>query len=53
MMHGLYDPNDSRDNCGFGLIAHLRGEASHQLVRTAMAAAQRQADDTQQPVDEE
>ena len=38
MMHGLYDPNDSRDNCGFGLIAHLRGEASHQLVRTAIEA---------------
>ena len=37
-MHGLYDPNDSRDNCGFGLIAHLRGEASHQLVRTAIEA---------------
>ena len=38
MTHGLYDPNDDRDNCGFGLIAHLHGEASHQLVRTAIEA---------------
>ncbi len=38
MMHGLYDPNDDRDNCGFGLIAHLHGEASHRLVRTAIEA---------------
>ncbi|QPG06227.1 glutamate synthase large subunit [Salinimonas marina] len=32
----LYNPNDSRDNCGFGLIAHLHGEASHELVETAI-----------------
>ncbi|MCU7555460.1 glutamate synthase large subunit [Alteromonas sp. ASW11-19] len=32
----LYNPNDSRDNCGFGLIAHTHGEASHQLVKTAI-----------------
>lgn len=32
----LYNPNDSRDNCGFGLIAHTHGEASHQLVETAI-----------------
>ncbi|NMH59300.1 glutamate synthase large subunit [Alteromonas ponticola] len=32
----LYNPNDSRDNCGFGLIAHLNGEASHELVTTAI-----------------
>ena len=32
----LYNPNDSRDNCGFGLIAHTHGEASHELVSTAI-----------------
>ncbi|BFT31297.1 glutamate synthase large subunit [Alteromonas sp. D210916BOD_24] len=32
----LYNPNDSRDNCGFGLIAHTHGEASHELVTTAI-----------------
>jgi len=32
----LYNPNDSRDNCGFGLIAHTHGEASHTLVETAI-----------------
>ncbi len=33
---GLYSPEDVRDNCGFGMIAHRRGEASHDLVRTAI-----------------
>ncbi|NNM51887.1 MAG: glutamate synthase large subunit, partial [Pseudomonadales bacterium] len=33
---GLYSPDDVRDNCGFGMIAHLRGEASHDLVKTAI-----------------
>ncbi|MDF2178499.1 glutamate synthase large subunit [Aliiglaciecola sp. CAU 1673] len=37
----LYHPNDSRDNCGFGLIAHTKGEASHQLVKTAIHALDR------------
>ncbi len=33
---GLYSLDDVRDNCGFGLIAHVRGEASHDLVKTAI-----------------
>nr|WP_136251849.1 glutamate synthase large subunit [Ningiella ruwaisensis] len=33
---GLYNITDSKDNCGFGLIAHIQGEASHSLVRTAI-----------------
>ncbi|RDV28986.1 glutamate synthase large subunit [Alteromonas aestuariivivens] len=37
----LYNPNDSRDNCGFGLIAHTHGEASHQLVQTAIQGLDR------------
>jgi len=33
---GLYQPDEFRDNCGFGLIAHMKGEASHTLVQTAI-----------------
>lgn len=37
----LYDPNLEKDNCGFGLIAHMEGETSHKLVRTAISALDR------------
>ncbi|MFX3622128.1 MAG: glutamate synthase large subunit, partial [Acinetobacter radioresistens] len=33
---GLYQPDEFKDNCGFGLIAHMQGEASHHLVETAI-----------------
>ena len=33
---GLYRPEEFRDNCGFGLIAHVEGEASHRLLETAI-----------------
>lgn len=36
MKAGLYHPDEFRDNCGFGLIAHVKGEASHKLLRTAI-----------------
>jgi glutamate synthase (NADPH/NADH) large chain len=36
MTQGLYRPEEFRDNCGFGLIAHTSGEASHRLLRTAI-----------------
>src|SRR6056297_3096116 len=36
MRAGLYRPEDVRDNCGFGLIAHTSGEASHRLLQTAI-----------------
>jgi glutamate synthase (NADPH/NADH) large chain len=36
MSAGLYRPEDERDNCGFGLIAHTKGEASHRLLKTAI-----------------
>ncbi len=36
MSTGLYCPEEFRDNCGFGLIAHQKGEASHRLVKTAI-----------------
>ena len=32
MAKGLYTPGEFRDNCGFGLIAHCEGEASHDLA---------------------
>ncbi|MGD4786414.1 hypothetical protein QT806_24280, partial [Xanthomonas citri pv. citri] len=31
-----YQPDVFKDNCGFGLIAHTHGEASHDLVQTAI-----------------
>ncbi len=38
---GLYHSSDSKDNCGFGLIAHTEGESSHQLVATAIEGLDR------------
>ena len=35
---GLYHPSFERDNCGFGLIAHMDGATSHWLVSTAIEA---------------
>ncbi len=32
---------EPKDNCGFGLIAHLEGEASHRLIRTAITSLAR------------
>jgi len=37
----LYHISDSKDNCGFGLIAHIEGEASHNLVSTAIQGLDR------------
>ncbi len=38
---GMYRPDFERDNCGFGLIAHMDGGASHWLVSTAIEALNR------------
>lgn len=38
---GLYDASQVRENCGFGLIAHLDGEPSHKVVRTAILGLSR------------
>ena len=32
----LYQHSQARENCGFGLIAHIEGAASHRIVRTAI-----------------
>lgn len=37
----LYDKSQEKDNCGFGLIAHIEGEPSHKVVRTAIHALAR------------
>ena len=38
MRTGLYSPGEFKDNCGFGMIAHMQGQASHQLLQTAIEA---------------
>ena len=38
MANGLYRLDEFRDNCGFGLIAHTKGEGSHRLLQTAIQA---------------
>lgn len=37
----LYHHSQARENCGFGLIAHLEGVASHRIVRTAISGLDR------------
>ncbi|WP_020209853.1 glutamate synthase large subunit [Gilvimarinus chinensis] len=36
MTTGLYSLDEFKDNCGFGLIAHLKGKTSHRLLETAI-----------------
>lgn len=38
---GLYRPEFEKDNCGFGLIAHMDGKPSHWLIQTAIGALAR------------
>jgi len=38
---GLYQHDDVRDNCGFGLIANIHGEARHDIISTAVKALDR------------
>jgi glutamate synthase (NADPH/NADH) large chain len=38
MTTGLYQIDEFKDNCGFGLIAHLKGNTSHRLLKTAIEA---------------
>jgi glutamate synthase (NADPH) large chain len=32
---GLYDPANEKDSCGVGFVAHIKGEASHQIMEDA------------------
>ena len=38
MSQGLYNLDEFKDNCGFGLVAHIHGEASHRLLQQAIQA---------------
>jgi len=38
MSNGLYRLDEFKDNCGFGLIAHLHGSPSHNLVKDSIKA---------------
>ncbi|MEH6576006.1 MAG: glutamate synthase large subunit [Amphritea sp.] len=38
MSKGLYRPGEFKDNCGFGLMAHMQGEPSHDLLLKAIEA---------------
>ncbi len=38
MNKGLYQLDEFKDNCGFGLIAHLKGRPSHKLLQTGIEA---------------
>ncbi|ASK35269.1 glutamate synthase large subunit [Alcanivorax sp. N3-2A] len=38
LVQGLYEPGEFRDNCGFGLISHMEGQTSHELLQTAIEA---------------
>lgn len=38
MSTGLYRLDEFKDNCGFGMIAHLKGQASHKLLQTGIEA---------------
>ena len=33
---GLFDPRHERDACGVGFIAHMKGEASHSIVKQGL-----------------
>ncbi|MDH5301437.1 MAG: glutamate synthase large subunit [Gammaproteobacteria bacterium] len=37
----LYRPEFERDNCGFGMIAHMDGHASHWVIKTSIEALAR------------
>ncbi len=38
MNTGLYNTGEFKDNCGFGLIAHIKGKPSHKLLKTGIEA---------------
>ena len=34
--HGLYNPNNEKENCGVGFIAHIKGKPSHSITVDAL-----------------
>ncbi|WP_136796905.1 glutamate synthase large subunit [Desulfosediminicola ganghwensis] len=39
----IYDRDQPKDSCGFGLIAHMEGEPSHRIIRTGIHSLARMA----------
>ena len=39
--YGLYHPDFEKDSCGVGFIAHIKGHASHAVVKNALTMLQR------------
>ncbi|MCA9024890.1 MAG: glutamate synthase large subunit [Planctomycetaceae bacterium] len=33
--HGLYNPDFEHDSCGVGFVAHIKGQASHEIIQDA------------------
>ncbi len=33
---GLYNPANEHDNCGIGFVAHIKGQASHDIIRRGL-----------------
>lgn len=33
---GLYNPLNEHDNCGIGFVAHIKGEASHEIIERGL-----------------
>ena len=33
---GMYDPAYERDSCGIGFVAHIKGQASHDIIRRGL-----------------
>ena len=33
---GLYHPQNEHDACGMGLVANIRGEKSHEIIRKGL-----------------
>ncbi|MEE9413159.1 MAG: hypothetical protein V3V22_08925, partial [Methylococcales bacterium] len=40
---GLYDPENEKDSCGVGFIAHIKGVRSHQIILDAGKALEAMA----------
>jgi hypothetical protein len=34
--HGLYHPDNEKENCGVGFIAHIKGKSSHAITTDAL-----------------
>ncbi|KAA0449623.1 MAG: glutamate synthase large subunit, partial [Candidatus Thioglobus sp.] len=34
--HGLYHPDNEKESCGVGFIAHIKGDSSHQITTDAL-----------------